>query len=157
MNDAVVIRTARDGDVDALRGVFRRSCWSNEGDRPLLIEHPELLVWDEPAAVAEGRTRLAVIGRAAVGFATVSPTGPVQEIVDLFVDPEHMRRGLGRELIADLIVRAAAAGCTRLEVDANRHAVPFYEKVGFSEMGEVPMEYGTATRMGQDVLVHPHA
>ena len=46
-----------------------------------------------------------------------------------------------------------AAGCRRVEVDANRHALAFYTSVGFVGLGEVSLEFGTAIRMRLDVPV----
>jgi GNAT superfamily N-acetyltransferase len=67
------------------------------------------------------------------------------EIEDLFVDPEWMRRGVATALVAD-----AAATHGALAVDANRHAVAFYESAGFVIEGEVTVEVGTALRMRRD-------
>jgi predicted GNAT family N-acyltransferase len=53
--------------------------------------------------------------------------------------------------VADAVALARQAGATRLEVDANRHALDFYREVGFVEDGEVALEHGTALRMGMDL------
>jgi len=51
----VLIRDASPGDMPALRDVFRRSSLSNDGDRPNLLAHPEVLELGD-RAVREGRT-----------------------------------------------------------------------------------------------------
>ena len=51
------------------------------------------------------------------------------ELDGLFVEPELMGRGIGRELVADVIARSE--GAMRLNVTANPCAVGFYEKLGF--------------------------
>jgi hypothetical protein len=51
----VQVRTALPADLPVLRRLFRRSSLSNEGDRELMIAHPEL-VGPSDEAVAEGRS-----------------------------------------------------------------------------------------------------
>jgi GNAT superfamily N-acetyltransferase len=140
------LRPATAADVAALREVYQRASLSNEGDRPLLALHPELLHWSGDA-VRDGRVVVAVGAGAVVGFGTLSLDGATAEVEDLFVDPEWMRRGIGRALIEDLVATARHAGCPFLQVDANAHALAFYTSAGFVAMGEVAVEYGTGTRM----------
>ena len=91
----VLIRDAVPGDMTVLRDVFRRSSLSNDGDRPNLLAHPEVLELPD-CAVREGRTRAAVADGAIVGFASWLGAGDAIEIEDLFVEPECMRQGIGR-------------------------------------------------------------
>jgi GNAT superfamily N-acetyltransferase len=143
---AVVIRTAVEGDLETLQVVFRRSSWSNEGDRALLTEHPEFLVLS-PSVVREGRTRIAAVDGRIVGFTSVIDRGDEVEVQDLFVDPESMRLGVGRSLVDDVADRARAAGALRVVVDANDHAHEFYARTGFVDVERVTLEHGAATRM----------
>jgi len=122
----VLIRDAVPGDMTALRAVFRRSSLSNDGDRPNLLAHPEVLELPD-RAVREGRTRAAVADGDVVGFASWLGAGDAVEIEDLFVDPEWMRQGIGRALVLDLIAIACGRGIRRVEVTANQHALAFYE------------------------------
>lgn len=142
----VEIRTAREHDVPRLGDIFRSASWSNEGDRAVFAEHPEVLEF-RPDTVAAGRTRLAVLDGQVVGFATVRDTSDGLELDDLFVDPEYMRRGVARELIADAVRDAARRGVARIDVDANDHARAFYEAVGFVGHGRVSLDHGVAERM----------
>jgi GNAT superfamily N-acetyltransferase len=142
----VEIRNAVQADVPRLRAVFRDSSWSNEGDRSLLTEHPEFL--ELPVDVVRGeRTRVAAFNGHVVGFVTLAEAAEWLEVEDLFVDPAVMRHGIGRALIADAAERARRFGVHRIEVDANDHALRFYEKVGFVAGERVTLEHGTAVRM----------
>jgi ribosomal protein S18 acetylase RimI-like enzyme len=132
-------------DVDALRRIYRASSMSNESDRVLFAEHPELLEWADDG-VREGRTRVAVVDEVIVGFATLSTTDHA-ELEDLFVHPEWMRRGVARALVEDMASIAAAAGYASIEVDANPNALAFYRQTGFVELGEAKLEYGSGLRM----------
>ena len=52
---------------------------------------------------------------------------------DIFVEPAHRGRGIGRAIFRDLARRAVAAGCARLEwsvLDWNAPAVGFYRGLG---------------------------
>lgn len=52
---------------------------------------------------------------------------------DLFVEPEHRGKGLGRALLARLAQIAVDRGCGRLEwavLDWNKDAITFYERLG---------------------------
>jgi GNAT superfamily N-acetyltransferase len=58
---------------------------------------------------------------------------------DIFVVPEHRSRGLGRELVITLAVRAVQLGCRRVEwavLDWNEAAISFYESLGAEAMDE---------------------
>ena len=69
------------------------------------------------------------------------------ELEDLFVDPDWMRRGIGRTLLADQVALAESQGIARIEVTANPHADAFYRSVGFVHVGETETQFGPAARM----------
>jgi GNAT superfamily N-acetyltransferase len=142
----MLVRPGSLDDLPGMAAVFRRAVLTNEGDRNLLFEHPELMVLEPPAGddvvlVAEVTARL-------VGFATARALGDnTLTVRDLFVDPDHMRSGVGRALIDAVVAAARRSGRTRIEVEANRHAVAFYGRLGFVVAQEVQLEFGTALRM----------
>ena len=146
MPPAFSIRPAVAADVASLRAVYRRASLANEGDRDLFSAHPELLDWSD-LAVAEGRTRVAVADGRVAGFATMLLTPAAAELEDLFVDPDWMRRGIGRALVEDVATLARAAGWRFIEVDANPHALSFYNSAGFVAVGEAVLQYGSGLRM----------
>lgn len=52
---------------------------------------------------------------------------------DVFVEPAHRNRGIGRAIFADLARRALAAGCGRMEwsvLDWNAPSIAFYRSLG---------------------------
>lgn len=142
----LVVRAACPDDMVALQDIFRRASWSNLDDRPVLTEHPEFLELSD-AGVLEGRTRVALMADAAVGFATLSLDASVAELEDLFVDPDWMRRGVASALIVDAKIQTRTNGAARIEVDANDHAMRFYESAGFISLARITLPHGTATRM----------
>jgi ribosomal protein S18 acetylase RimI-like enzyme len=66
---------------------------------------------------------------------------------DLFVDPDWMRRGIGRRLVRDIVDSAREKGFDRLEVTANPHAQSFYEGTGFTTDDEVQTTFYPGQRM----------
>ena len=134
----------------ALRDVFRRSSLSNDDDRMKLLAHPDVLELPDQG-VKDGRTRVADAGGRVVGFATWLGTGDVTEIEDLFVDPDWMRRGVGRALVQDLVALAQRQGVRRVEVTGNPQARAFYESAGFTCDYEVETLLGPGLRMHLDV------
>ena len=69
---------------------------------------------------------------------------------DLFVDPTHRGRGIGRALLAHLAALAVRRGCGRLEwwvLDWNEDAIRFYRS-----LGAVPMDEWTVFRVSGDAL-----
>ena len=146
-NVSLIIRSAGSDDLPRLRQVYRRSSLSNEGDREALLRQPGYLVFPGEA-VLEGRTRVAEHPKKGIiGFATVDPQSSTAELVDLFVDPDSMRQGVARALIADAMATLADHGVGVLEVTANRHALEFYTALGFEVVGAVTTELGSGLRM----------
>ena len=142
-----MLRDAAPDDHAALRSIFRRASLSNEGDRPLLLANPGHLFWREPTGSNAFRVRVAVTADAVAAFATlvISPAGA--ELVDLFVDPAFMRRGIGSALVGDAARLAGAAGCSVLAVTANPHAAAFYAAAGFVGRETVKTPLGAGTRL----------
>ncbi|NYJ04183.1 GNAT family N-acetyltransferase [Petropleomorpha daqingensis] len=142
------VRAATAADEAAVARIFRSASLSNEGDRDVLLAHPEALVLAD-GLLARGRTRVATSGDGTVvGFAGTRPTGPgVLELDDLFVDPGARRLGAARRLIQRIVAEAAEEGIDRIEVTANPHALGFYEAVGFVADGRAGTEFGSGLRM----------
>ncbi len=143
------IRTARSKDVTVLRDLYRRSSLSNDGDRAGLLAHPDSLVFDD-TSVGDERTRVAVDGDRIVGFASIRRVAGIAELDDLFVDPDWMRRGVGRKLVLDAMAIARSLSARRIEVIANAHALAFYESVGFLIDGVSETQLGSGLRMHLD-------
>jgi GNAT superfamily N-acetyltransferase len=149
------LRDATLADHQDLEGVFGRASLSNETDRGPLLQHPEWLVLPE-RGIREGRMRLATDEEnVVVGFATflINDDG-IAELEDLFVDPEHRRRGIAELLVLDISGRVRQLGFETLEVTANPHAMAFYEHMGFVACGLVETAFYAAPRMRRDTATH---
>jgi len=149
---SAAVRDAFPGDGDGLARIFRLASLSNDGDRAVLLAHPDALVWTGPPG-PPARCRVAVDGPDGppVGFATTVRTGADLELEDLFVHPDAMRRGIATALVDDVMGFARSTGVARVAVDANPHARAFYESVGFEGDGPAVTEFGPGVRMHRDV------
>jgi ribosomal protein S18 acetylase RimI-like enzyme len=145
------IRPAVPSDLPTLSRIFREAALSNDGDRPDLLAHPEVLVFG-PEGVDEGRTRVAVgPDGVLVGFVTELIAAGILEVEDLFVDPAFQRQGAAQQLIADLAVSARERGFRRLEVVGNQHALEFYRQAGFIQDGEARTQFGYAPHLFREL------
>lgn len=94
----------------------------------------------DPAAPA---TLVAMEGDALIGFATVAPAADPDapdrgELCALYVDPDHLRRGIGSALLRAALAQLRHQGCRHatLWVHAgNRTAQDFYRRNGWTADG----------------------
>lgn len=88
--------------------------------------------------IAARRTVVAELDGRPVGFATLEGEPPDGALGMLFVDPGLIGRGTGRLLYGHVLAAAAALGFTRLSIDADPNAEPFYRAMGAVTVGRVP-------------------
>jgi GNAT superfamily N-acetyltransferase len=152
------IRCAEPSERRALGALHRRSSYVWEEDRALLDRHPEVF-GVAAEAIAEGRVRVAVDAEGELlGFATVvERSDGACELEGLVVEPEAMRGGVGRALVADACARAVRAGQARMTVVAAARTVPFYERLGFVVGGVVQTRFAPAVRLWRELSLPPRA
>lgn len=113
---------------------------------------PRELEWDEWDAAS---LHAVVVDPAGVPVATgrLLPDGHIGRLAVL---PAHRGRGLGRRLMQCLIIRARERRLARVELNAQVHALAFYERLGFEAKGPVFMEAGIPHRaMGLSLSGRP--
>ena len=144
------IRDARPDEAPALEALQRRSSAIWDAYREQLEAHPDAIEEIPATEIAAGRVRVAV-GRTGelLGFSAVLPAdedGAV-ELDGLFVEPEALRRGVGRGLVADAADRARAAGAAALNVVGGPEGEPFYFACGFIRVADASTRFGPAARL----------
>jgi ribosomal protein S18 acetylase RimI-like enzyme len=154
VREATEPRRRADGPVARMRG--------GRADERAALEALQLrasLVWEQYAEQlkahrevvelpADERVRVAVDeADRPLGFSVViDGDDGAWELDGLFVEPELQHAGIGRVLVGDVVGDARAAGVPHIDVVAGP-ARGFYEKLGFSVVGEAPTRFGTALAM----------
>lgn len=142
-----MIRHARVAERGHLEELQRRASLDGPLYREQLTDHPDAIELPEEQIMA-GLVRVAEQDGTVVGFAVLlEPVDGSCELDGLFVEPDVMGTGVGRLLIEDATRIAAQGGARRIEVVANPQAAAFYERVGFSVVGEAQTRFGAAPRM----------
>ena len=108
--------------------------------------------WDYPEEwLREWRDQLAIssdyiaghvvlvteVAREIAGFAALEDHDDHWELAHLWVDPAHMRQGLGGALVREAVRRAQEGRPDRLRIESDPNAVPFYLGLGAVEVGTV--------------------
>ena len=79
----------------------------------------------------------------AVGTARLLPDGHVGRVA---IHPEWRGKGLGQDLLRQVLLEARHQGHTHLMLSAQLHALSFYEQLGFTAQGEPYTEAGIPHR-----------
>jgi GNAT superfamily N-acetyltransferase len=147
----VRIRDARRDEAAVLEALQRRSSDVWEQYREQLAAHPDVIELPQ-AFIDNGWVRVAADeDDTPFGFSVVIPDdGAADELDGLFVEPEHMGRGVGRALVEDAVTRSSARGANALEVTAGP-AQGFYERTGFRVIGDAQTRFGPAVRMRREI------
>jgi GNAT superfamily N-acetyltransferase len=150
---APTIRAARRDEGELLRKIAAdaKAHWGYEPDKVQtwasgLDFSPEVLR-SRVVLVAELDSKL-------VGWIGADDKGEVWWLDDLWVEPDFMRQGIGAELFERVAREARAAGAVRLEWEAERNALGFYEKLGARHLRDAePSSWGPANSiMGIDLV-----
>ena len=94
----------------------------------------------DPASLAQWHIHVAAQDDDLLGFYALSiwPDGTTAEIELMFVDPGRLRQGIGRTLWQHLLDTARSLGVTRILIDSDPFAEPFYRAMGARRTGEAP-------------------
>ena len=133
----IEMRPARAEEAEALSRLALRSKaqWGYDAQfleacRPALTLRPHEIS-ARRAVVAEASGHL-------VGFYTLDGVPPEGELGNLWLEPTHTRRGVGRRLWHHAMAAARAIGFTAVLIDAEPHAEGFYVAMGAERIGSVP-------------------
>ena len=94
----------------------------------------------DPGTVATWHIHVADSDGEVGGFyaLSVQDDGATGEIEMMFVEPGRMRQGIGRALWDHMMGTARSIGLTRILIDADPYAEPFYLAMGAVRSGEAP-------------------
>ena len=99
---------------------------------------PEELEWDEHDATCRHALALTLQGDA-IGCGRIFTNGHIGRIAVL---PQWREKKVGTAIMESLLDYAVAHNYPQVDVDAQTHAVPFYQRFEFVEQGEVFTDAG---------------
>jgi len=137
---AIVVRVAVPDDAADIATVHEATVNGERGGGD--YDDRQIDAWAHSRPLPELRERIrtrqffiAKIAAEPVGYAQLDVGAGVMR--SLYVVPGHAHRGVGRRLTRALITAARDAGLARVELDSSLNAVPFYEALGFTRLGDV--------------------
>lgn len=102
-----------------------------------------MALWDDeltlsPQYIASHPVFCAVRDGEVIGFYAVSRQSETCELEHLWVDPQHMRAGIGAQLFEHAVRTVRWLGGSRLIIISDPHAEGFYQRMGAGRVGEAP-------------------
>ncbi|MCI0554282.1 MAG: GNAT family N-acetyltransferase [Anaerolineae bacterium] len=89
-----------------------------------------------PEYFEENESWVAQVNGKQIAFYTLQEKNGIAWIDNLWVVPEYIGQGVGKQLFLDAIARARETGYKTLQLEADPNAVSFYEKMGMHKIGE---------------------
>ncbi|MEE4191742.1 MAG: GNAT family N-acetyltransferase [Halieaceae bacterium] len=135
-----MIRKPFIAEADALTALALRSKahWGYSDDF-MVACRDELTVTEQDLLAAHLSYRVLDVDASLRGFYCLQRLSDEQfELDALFVEPEHIGAGHGRELLAHAATLALARGGRRLLIQGDPHAEPFYRAAGATQVGTRP-------------------
>jgi len=81
---------------------------------------------------------IAEISGESVGVAQLRVVDGEADLLKLFVEPKALRSGTGKALLVWATEVAQKLGATRMTIDADPEAAPFYRRMGAYDVGQAP-------------------
>jgi GNAT superfamily N-acetyltransferase len=130
----------RSPSIDELPGLsdlcFRsKAVWGYDGTfmeacrRELSFAPPDLEKTHIAVAEEDGRI---------LGVVQIKIRALDAELLKLFIEPEALRKGMGSALFAWAADVSRGMGATRMLIEADPDAAPFYRKIGARDAGQAP-------------------
>jgi GNAT superfamily N-acetyltransferase len=142
MRPTFLIRLARVEEAAALSdlGFRSKAVWGYDPEFMALM--PAALAV-APEDIAAGDVWIATRADEQIAGVVALAPGDAPGTLDLnklFVEPRHIRSGVGRALLAHAVAEARQRGAERLTILADPNAAGFYERNGAVRLGEAPSD-----------------
>ena len=133
----LTMRTPTIDELPSLSGLCFRSkaVWGYDEEfmeacrGELSLEPPALQLTSIVVAEQDGKP---------IGVAQVKVVNDEADLLKLFVEPGALRNGIGKALFVWATDEAKKLGATRLTIDADPDAAPFYRRMGAYDVGQAP-------------------
>jgi GNAT superfamily N-acetyltransferase len=103
-------------------------------ERWMEIWRPQLTF--NPEYFEENESWIAEINHTPIAFYTLTEKDESAWIENLWVSPEFIGKGVGKEMFLHALELARERGYKRIQLEADPNAVGFYEKMGMKKIGE---------------------
>ncbi|WP_223788356.1 GNAT family N-acetyltransferase [Marinicella meishanensis] len=91
-----------------------------------------------PESIRRHPTQVLMDGEQVLGFYQLQATSAeAVELEALFVDPQHLRQGLGGKLFRHAVLWAQSQGFQEMTIQSDPHAAAFYAIQGCTQVGEM--------------------
>jgi ribosomal protein S18 acetylase RimI-like enzyme len=132
--EILTLRPATPGDADQVADVYLRSRKELLAFAPLAHSDENVRRWILERLIPAGRTTVAVVDGAVVGFVSVSAAAEGSWITHLYLSPDWVGRGIGTRVLA-LARRELPPPIRLYAFQENQRARAFYEHRGFRAVG----------------------
>ncbi len=141
-----VIRRVNPEDVEELTQIalFAKRYWGYP-ERWMEIWAPQLTF--TPDYFEENESWVAVDDEKAIAFYTLQDKNGIAWLENLWVLPEYIGRGIGKELFLHAVTLARQRGYKSLQLEADPNAMGFYERLGMKKAGEQHSEVDGSPRI----------
>jgi len=95
-------------------------------------------------SINKDKVYLARVNSLIIGWYRLLIRLPAVVLEDLWVLPDYIGKGVGRNLFEHAIQQAKLSGAQYLELEADPNAEPFYARMGCQRIGENISEWGRA-------------
>ena len=136
MSAAIIVRRAQPDDAERLTEIAHQAK-AHWGYPPEWLELWRPSLTFDAALLARDWVRIAEIDGLALAVVAIEGEPPTVELSHLWVAPEAMGRGLGRQLFAAAVEHSRRCGADRLEIVSDPHAEAFYCHLGATRVAEV--------------------
>jgi GNAT superfamily N-acetyltransferase len=89
-----------------------------------------------PAYFEENESWIAEVNHVPIAFYTLQEKNGNAWLENLWVSPEFIGKGVGKQLFWDALERCRQRGYKSLQLEADPNAMGFYEKMGMKKIGE---------------------
>ena len=140
------IRPALPADADALTriAISAKRHW-NYPERWMEIWTPQLTF--TPEYFQANESWVAEVENSPVAFYTIQEKDGSAWLENMWVFPEYIGKGIGKELFLHAVSRSRLMGHLVLKLEADPNALGFYEKMGMRKIGETSYPFEDQKRI----------
>lgn len=142
----ILIRQVKSADADRLTQIAlsAKRHWDYP-ERWMESWTPQLTF--TPEYFEENESWVAVDGEKPIAFYTLEDDNGIAWLENLWVLPEYIGKGIGKDLFFHAVTLARGRGYKILQLEADPNAMGFYEKMGMKKIGERQSEVDGSPRI----------